>query len=176
MRSKGTFNTCSICLDVNALIKNATSPGARDVLTKFRRAHLERQANERRDCELRRLEAAKVGPDGAPQMAFILCDAMTHRKGDVPKITVDKRQASSDSQAKCYSNRVVGVEVVCGPINTTFLYTMNNTVRSGANCIIEVIRQALRDLQAMLKAHNDSFVVPKKISFQFDNCGENKNK
>ena len=90
-----------------------------------------------------------------------------------------KRQSSSDANANSYSNRVIGVEVVCGPVNKTFfLYVTNNTVRGGANCIIEVMRQAMKDLQALLKAemNDDTVELPKRMSLQFDNCGENKNR
>lgn len=38
-------------------------------------------------------------------------------------------------------NRVVAVEVVCGNIDTTFLYYTNDLVAGGANIMIEIMRQ-----------------------------------
>ena len=42
----------------------------------------------------------------------------------------------------------------------------------GANIMIEVQRQALKDLAELLQEHG--MVIPKKAYFQFDNSGENK--
>jgi hypothetical protein len=72
-------------------------------------------------------------------------------------------------------HRVIGVEVVCGPINGMFIYTTDNLIAGGANGMIEVIRQAQSDLADLLFAKNLNF--PEKVAYQFDNCtAENKNK
>lgn len=39
--------------------------------------------------------------------------------------------------------RVIGVEVICGTIETTFLYLLDATVNGGANIMIEVQRQGV---------------------------------
>jgi hypothetical protein len=47
-------------------------------------------------------------------------------------------------------------------------------VGSGANTIIEVIRQTLIELSRRL--NQKGYNMPRKLLLQFDNCGENKNK
>jgi hypothetical protein len=69
---------------------------------------------------------------------------------------------------------VIGAEVICGPINKVFLYHTDNLVGGGANTMVEVVRQVLYDLS--LELHNIDLLMPRELSFQFDNCGENKNK
>jgi hypothetical protein len=63
---------------------------------------------------------------------------------------------------------------VCGPIEDMFLYTTNQIISGGANILIEVIRQCMLDLQEKLGEHG--LPLPQQAMFQFDNCGENKNK
>lgn len=69
-------------------------------------------------------------------------------------------------------SRYIGVEVVCGPVDTFFLYYMDNLIAGGANIMIEVIRQAQIDLAKLLKTFN--LQLPRILHLQFDNCGENK--
>ena len=64
--------------------------------------------------------------------------------------------------------------MVCGTVEGMFLYTTNQIVDSGADTMIEVVRQAMLDLQQLL--HKSGHILPKDTLFQFDNCGENKNK
>jgi hypothetical protein len=40
-------------------------------------------------------------------------------------------------------SRVIGVEVLCGPIDGVFLYTTDNMISSGGNIMIEVQRQGI---------------------------------
>ena len=70
--------------------------------------------------------------------------------------------------------RVIGVEVVCGPIDEVFLYLVDDLVGGGANFMIEVLRRALKDLSVRLQGLQAQ--LPKGLLLQFDNCGENKNK
>ena len=65
-----------------------------------------------------------------------------------------------------------GVEVVCGPIQGVFLYYTDNFNSSGANIMIEVQRQALKDVADMLADLGKT--LPRKLFLQFDNCNENK--
>lgn len=40
-------------------------------------------------------------------------------------------------------NRIIAVEVICGDIDTVFLYYTNNLVSGGANIMIEILRQGM---------------------------------
>jgi hypothetical protein len=73
-----------------------------------------------------------------------------------------------------HGNRLIGVKVVCGPIDTHFLYSTDDLVSGGANIMIEVMRQCFKDLSVELEKIN--LEMPRNIFLQFDNCGENKNK
>jgi hypothetical protein len=66
------------------------------------------------------------------------------------------------------------VEVVCGPVDAIFLYHTDDMIIGGANCMIEIQRQIIIDLANELHKHGMS--LPPSVVFQFDNCGENKNK
>lgn len=93
---------------------------------------------------------------------------MTNMTCATPKVGV-KRHSHAGKQI---DSRVIGVEVICGSIETVFLYYTDNLVSGGANIMIEVIRQAQIDLARLLK--KEGYNMPKEIAFQFDNCGENK--
>jgi hypothetical protein len=67
---------------------------------------------------------------------------------------------------------LIGADVACGSIAGKFAYLVPDIVRKGANTIIEVLRQTLKDLSDMLAKQGRS--LPKKLYLQFDNCGENK--
>jgi len=71
-------------------------------------------------------------------------------------------------------NRIIAGIVVCGDIDTVFVYSVDQLTSGGANLIIEIIRQALSDLGELLKGSKK--LLPKILYLQFDNCGENKNK
>lgn len=51
-----------------------------------------------------------------------------------------------------------------------------NLTKGGANTIIEVTRQAIEDLQQLLKAESTPLDMAPHLILQFDNCAENKNK
>ena len=80
-----------------------------------------------------------------------------------------KRKANVSKQIE---SRVIGVEVYCGPVKEVFFYYTDNLVSGGANIMVEVQRQALIDLEILLKEKN--CILQDKMIFQFDNCGENK--
>jgi len=48
----------------------------------------------------------------------------------------------------------------------------NNLVPGGANVIIEVTKRCIEITAEMLSSKG--FICPKKLSVQYDNCGENK--
>jgi len=102
---------------------------------------------------------------------MIYSDGMTVYRGNTPKF--GKLRHSKGVQH--LTNRVIGVEIVCGPVNGVFLYHTDSLVGGGANILIEVTRQAMIDLAEILKTKFNK-QMPSKMIFQFDNCGENKNK
>lgn len=93
---------------------------------------------------------------------------MTVMTTETPVVGKDRHSKGIETM----ESRVIGVEVFCGSIETIFIYFTDNLVSSGANIMVEVQRQALKDLAILLKAQNQE--MPKEFIFQFDNCGENK--
>lgn len=70
---------------------------------------------------------------------------------------------------------VIGIVVVCGPISTRFVYSLDDLVENTANMMIEVMRQAFHDLGVLLANYKSrSYKMPSKVFLQFDNCGVNK--
>jgi hypothetical protein len=69
---------------------------------------------------------------------------------------------------------VIAGIVICGNIDSVFVYTVDQLTSGGANLMIEVIRQALSDLGKLLICKGQK--LPRILYLQFDNCGENKNK
>ncbi len=53
-----------------------------------------------------------------------------------------------------------------------FIFTADNTIPSGVNCIIEVLRLAQAELSKMLAKHKLNY--PHEVAFQFDNGSENE--
>jgi len=82
------------------------------------------------------------------------------------------RTNKGDDNAAHFQSRVIGMQVVCGPIDGTLLYYTDEFVGSGANVMIEIQRQALKDLADLLSAKG--LRLPRYLMLQFDNCGENK--
>jgi hypothetical protein len=99
-------------------------------------------------------------------------DAYTEYKCLTPRLW-QFRNTKGDT--KRMGNRVVGVIVVCGPIETRFVYSLDDLVYGGANTMIEVLRQAFHDLGVLLsRLPNGGLLMPRHGSLQMDNCGENK--
>ena len=74
-----------------------------------------------------------------------------------------------------FYDSVIGLIVICGPIATRFVYSMDDLVENGANMMIEVMRQAWHDLGTLLADHEGKcYKMPRKHFLQFDNCGVNK--
>ena len=106
--------------------------------------------------------------NGMPMDAFIYSDAMTESKGDTPKEGV-KRQSK---QAKHIKNRLFAVEIICGDINMMIYVSVDQTIAGGANLAVEIQRLGLEYLTKELEKRNQ--IMPRRLHFQFDNCGENK--
>jgi hypothetical protein len=60
--------------------------------------------------------------------------------GGTPRWGINAHGARFKTQFK---SRVIGVEVVCGPIHKFFTYYTDNLVAKGANIMIEVQRQGI---------------------------------
>jgi len=117
----------------------------------------------------RRIKAKEVDSNGHPQRAFFFNDAFTEAKGEIPHFLLNtSRNKSMDK----ISNRVFGVEVTCGSIDTIFLYHCDQFIFGGANTLIEIQRQAMADLGHLLA--QDGHPFPRIVNYQFDNCSENK--
>jgi hypothetical protein len=99
---------------------------------------------------------------------FLFADQMTQYTCHTPKFwTVSKGD-------KTIETRIVGIEVVCGPIKTVLVYRTDELVSGGANITIEMTRQAMIDVSILLRKRG--LLVPRILDLQFDNCGDNKNK
>jgi hypothetical protein len=116
----------------------------------------------------RKLEAAKCDDAGNPLMIFLFGDGFTQYTCRTPKFPKDSK---GDSHIE---TRIVGIEVVCGPIKTVLVYRTDQLVTGGANITIEITRQALIDVSNLLRQR--SLLIPRVLKLQFDNCGDNKNK
>jgi len=108
-----------------------------------------------------------------PTLAYVLFDGMTVYSGNSPKVGGGYfRKGKKDTVY--ITNRVIGVEVACGPIQKVYLYHTDDFVGGGANTMVEVLRTAISDLAEDL--HNVGLSLPRSLALQLDNCGENKNK
>jgi len=106
--------------------------------------------------------------NGMPTDAFIYSDAMIESKGDTPKEGVERKS----KQTKSIKNRLFCVEVICRPIDMMLSVSTDNTMAGGANLAIEIQRLALEYLAKELE--KQGLRMPRRLHFQFDNCGENK--
>ena len=89
--------------------------------------------------------------------------------------TLESPKFPKESKGDSYiETRIVGIEVVCGPIKTVLVYRTDQLVNGGANITIEMTRQALIDVSILLRQR--SLLIPRTLWLHFDNCGDNKNK
>lgn len=141
-------------------------------MLRFKRLHLEQQGKERQYMEDNKQKCLSDYDDfGNPLHAMIYSDGMTVMRGDTPKL--GRTRKSKGDQGKKITNRVIGVEVYSGPVSEVFLYHTDDFVKTGSSIMVEIQRQALIDLGALLNKEHD-MPLPRHIFFQFDNCGENK--
>lgn len=71
-------------------------------------------------------------------------------------------------------NRIMAVEVVCGPLEYTSLFHSSDIIAGGGNYMIQVLKLAIEQLSNNLRELG--FILPKELLLQFDNSGENKNR
>ena len=175
VHAKGSFPTCDVCNNANDLLRSpkvSFNPGFRDIIMKFKRAHLMRQMQEREEMERNIIRAKTEVIGHQPQVAHLLCDAISSWRGNTPKVGGGDFRISKADQI-FIENRVMAVEMVCGPVDCVRLYHSNNLVSGGANYMITVLKQALEDLAEMLA--EKGYTLPPELILNFDNCGENKN-
>lgn len=173
---KGSFPTCDICNNCNDLLRNANRknrPEDLEVILDFKRAHLSQQELERRHMDLIKDTCRTVDSKGRPLALFICPDGMTDRRTRVPKEHKDNERHGKEQ--KYLTNRIMGVDVVCGPkIDTKILLHLDGFVPGGANLMAEVLRLVQFEVGKLLA--KDGHPIPKIMYWQMDNCGENKNK
>lgn len=103
----------------------------------------------------------------------MMIDAMTEFTTQTPRT-----DEGADSQNPHFQTRIFGCEVICGSIEGYFIYYTDHFIEKGANVMVEVQRQALSDMQALLAKCNGcgGFQMPKTLYLHYDNGRENKNK
>jgi len=142
--SKGSFETCSVCNNLTDALKSTKLRWTSEQLKiplKLYRLHINQQAKEREDLE-RRIMLAKSQYDsnGNPKYAVLFADGYTEYMGLTPKDGIRPKKGDD----KHVGNRCIGIRVVCGSIDTHFLYHTDDLVSGGANIMIEIsIRQGL---------------------------------
>lgn len=174
----GSFPTCEICNNADALLRNRSknlSDEQRLVVLAFKRLHLRQQSTERQKLENRKNACRKYTTDGTgkqqPIEALIYSDAMTESMGSTPKVG-SSRHSKPGKQIK---NRLFTVQVICGAACQFYMnVSVDQLIAGGANLAIEIQRVAIETLATELAKLGQE--LPKIINFQFDNCGENKNK
>ena len=129
---------------------------------------MSQQSKEREFLDKRKLDAAKCDDTGNPLRLFLFGDGMTQFTCQTPKFP---HQSKGD---KVIETRIVGIEVICGPIKTVLVYRTDELISGGANITIEMTRQALIDVSILLRQRG--LLIPRTLWLQFDNCGDNKNK
>ena len=137
------------------------------MIQKFRQLHLTQQAKEREFLDHRKLQAAKCDDAGNPLRLFLFSDGFTVYTCNTPRFS---KESKGD---KVIETRIVGTEVICGPIKTVLVYRTDAMVGGGANITIELIRQAIIDTSILLRKRG--LLFPRTLWLQFDNCGDNKN-
>ena len=139
--AKGSFQTCDICNIANELLrKTSFTPEQRKIIMAYKRLHIDQQKTERGYMEIQRQKALEpAGYDGIPEYGFLMADGMTVYTNNTP--VVGKTRKVKSSMTHQFTNRVVGVLAVCGPVNEKFLYNLDNFVSGGANTMIEIMRQ-----------------------------------
>ena len=116
----------------------------------------------------RKLQAAKVDDAGNPVRMFLFSDGFTIYTCNTPRF------AKESAVDKVIETRIVGTEVICGPIKTVFVYRTDAMVGGGANSTIELMRQAMIDTAVLLRKRG--LLIPRILWLQYDNCGDQKNK
>lgn len=171
MRKVGQFNTCEICNIISDLLRNGRMTYCqveREVFLTYRRTHLKQQSAEREHLEKVILQCQITGPGGQPIAIMIMPDGMSDWKGNCPiNRTGDGGRSSKGSEQSVVKSRIIGVEVVCGNLHKFFLYVTDNFVPGGANCLIEIVRQCLKDIADYCAVNG--WKMPKTLHVHADN-------
>ena len=171
---KSGFNSCALCNNFISIKKSACCRRdqiTKDVLKKLGRLHILQQSTERQHGE-NFIALSKIMKDGQPQMAYFDIDPQSTWTGNTPKMSKDRT-----SKTDCIiENRNIGVRIVCGPVDEYISICTNNLIPHGANVLVEVVRFIIEYLAKRLASVDPNMIIPKKVGFQFDNSGENKNK
>jgi hypothetical protein len=174
MGCKGSFPTCDICNNCNDLLRNANKRNRTadlEAIMDFKRAHLAQQEVERQHMEFVKNECREL-IEGQPKGLYMCPDGMTERRTDLPREHSDTERHGKET--RYFTNRVIGVDVVCGPnVVTKMLFHLDKLAVGGANLMVEIIRQVIVEVGKLLPVKQR---IPKKMYWQMDNCGENKNK
>lgn len=179
--ARGGFDTCEICNNADILLKSRqgwTKDQIR-IIQEFRRFHLVTQQRERQLLDTN-IELARSSYDetGQPKTVLFFCDGFTEWKGETPRFPGVHSHGAKYKTT--HASRIIGVQVVCGPIDEFFVYYVDDLVSKGANIMIEVQRQAILDVAKRLATFKTStgvcLEIPKHAIFQFDNSRENKNR
>jgi hypothetical protein len=178
-RCKQNFSTCDICNNADVLLQDKARKwdvGQREILRSYLKTHQDIQFDERQAEIDAVLRARTLDSMGQPRECFTLFDGFSVHKGVTPKWGKGVFGGKSHTQKEepKVQNRIIAGIVICGHIDTIFVYSVDQMMSGGANLMIEVMRRALGDLGELLKGRNQ--MVPRILYLQFDNCGENKNK
>ena len=141
--AKGSFQTCDICNVANELLrKTSFSREQRETIMTYKRLHIDQQKAERDNFEVQKLKALQnVGNDGIPNTGLLYSDGMTVFTNNTP--TGGKSRKVKGVGTHQFTNRIVGVYAVCGPVNEKFLYNLDDFVAGGANSMVEIMRQGI---------------------------------
>jgi len=145
------------------------------IIKEWRSLHLKQQWDERAVADSRE-ERARTERDrytGNPLYAYLNADFVSNQAGDTPHFRHQGRNSKSDHTREKIMSRICGVHVICGDINTAFLYYVDDLVSGGGNLQAAIWRHAIADLQILLQ--KQGYELPRHMGFTFDNCGENKN-
>jgi hypothetical protein len=112
-----------------------------------------------------------LSSSGQPPCIYIGADAITESRTRVPRVDNSK---GSTCPVDSISHRLMGVEVVCGPVVGNFNYYTDDFIKKGSNLMVEVMRRSISKLRELLA--EKGLELPRVAYFSFDNCGENKNR
>ena len=125
----------------------------RKVLTDFRSLHLKQQQQERAALELKKYKAkSECDENGNPKFALMLGDGMTQFT------TLSPRYGEKGASPNNIETRLVSFQLICGPIDTVVTYRTDSMVlETGANIMIELVRQSFIDLSKFLAGTLNNF-------------------
>jgi HPt (histidine-containing phosphotransfer) domain-containing protein len=172
MRKVGNFGVCEVCNNIADIMRDGRrnwTQAQREVLKMYRIVHLNQQSAERKVLERTKQLCSELETQtGQPKALFFFVDGMTESRGDIPRLVAENgRESKGDKNAKHVTNRVLGCEVICGPLNKYIFYITDNMTGGGSNTMIEVIRQLLYDTEDILSRMN--LKRPRTMYLQFDN-------